>query len=138
MFPGWFIRFVGLMLSLTGLVYGQSSPPSCSSRTEVPRQSVSGTVSDATGARLTSATVHLTCGTRTYQARTDSSGHFTLSALEGDYRLQVDAAGFAPYTKTLAITSDIQNVDITLSVQNAITVFEAFGRKLVTLPATAR
>jgi iron complex outermembrane receptor protein len=82
------------------------------------RQTVSGNVFDSTGARITSATVRLECGTVSQQAHTDSGGHFTISAHEGQYRLQVEAAGFVVYTKAVNVGNEAQSTDIALAVQN--------------------
>ena len=79
---------------------------------------MSGTVSDTTGARITSAAVHIGCGTQVQQTSTDSAGHFTLTVREGAYRLQVEAAGFAAYTRDLNVNSGTSAADVTLSVQN--------------------
>jgi iron complex outermembrane recepter protein len=80
---------------------------------------MNGSVSDSTGARVTSATVHLDCGNRAEQARTDGSGHFSLTVPTGLYRLQVEAAGFSAYGKDLDLETSSQNIDVTLAVQNA-------------------
>jgi hypothetical protein len=112
--------WVGSMVSLAAV--GSAQPmqwPVCSSPAGVARTTVSGTVSDTTGARITSATVHIGCANRVQQARTDGSGHFTVTVSEGAYRLLVEAAGFAVYTKDLTAINSSSTADVTLAVQNA-------------------
>lgn len=120
MFHRSHVFLIGLMLSLAGIGYAQPvQTPSCSSSPGAARVTVSGTVSDATGARITSATVHLGCGTRVEQARTDAQGHYNLTVPEGTYRLLVEAAGFTAYTKDLNVGATSVSTDITLAVPNA-------------------
>jgi iron complex outermembrane receptor protein len=59
------------------------------------------------------------------QARTDGSGHFSVILPEGAYRLQVEAAGFAAYTKDLTLNPNSSTIEVTLAVQsssNTVTV----------------
>lgn len=93
--------------------------PACSSLTGASQVIVSGTVSDTTGARITSAAIRIGCGGHVQQARTDGNGHFSVTMLEGTYRLQVEAAGFAVYTKDLSLNANASTADVTLAVQNA-------------------
>jgi len=121
MFQHWRVFGISLMLSLAAAVApAQPTPwPACSSPAGAARVTINGTVSDATGARITSATVHIGCGSHMQQALTDGSGRFTLTMPEGEYRLQVEAAGFAIYTKDLNVSSHSSNADVTLAVQDA-------------------
>jgi iron complex outermembrane receptor protein len=52
------------------------------------------------------------------QARTDGNGRFSVSLPEGEYRLQVEAPGFAAYTKDLSFSANSSTADVRLSVQN--------------------
>ena len=120
MFLRWRIFLMILVLSFAVVGYAQlPQPPSCTSSPGSSKVTVSGTVSDSTGARITSATVHLMCGNQVQQARTDGQGHFTLTVPEASYRLQVEAAGFAVYTKDLTASANSPTADVTLTVQNA-------------------
>jgi iron complex outermembrane receptor protein len=120
MFLRWRIFLMILVLSFAVVGYAQlPQPPSCTSSPGSSKVTVSGTVSDSTVARITSATVHLMCGNQVQQARTDGQGHFTLTVPEGSYRLQVEAAGFAVYTKDLTASANSPTADVTLTVQNA-------------------
>lgn len=116
----WRIFGIGSALTLAAVSSAQKTQgPACGSTAGAARVTFSGTVSDATGARVTSATVHIGCGSYVQQAHTDGSGRFTLTMPEGQYHLQIQAAGFAGYTNDVSITSSTPNADITLAVQNA-------------------
>ncbi|SNT10834.1 iron complex outermembrane recepter protein [Granulicella rosea] len=120
MFLRWRIFLMILVLSFAAVGYAQlPQAASCTSFPGSLKVTVSGTVSDSTGARITSATVHLMCGNQVQQARTDGQGHFTLTVPEGSYRLQVEAAGFAAYTKDLTASAHSPTADVALTVQNA-------------------
>jgi len=117
----WRVFGTGLMLSLVAAV-GSAQPtqwPACSSSVGAVRITVNGTVSDATGARVTSATVRIGCENHVQQARTDASGHFALTVPQGEYRFEVQAAGFALFAKALNVNNNSSNADVTLAVQNA-------------------
>jgi iron complex outermembrane recepter protein len=114
------VFLMGSLLSLAGIGYAEPmQTPSCSSPAGASRVTVSGTISDSTGARVTLATVGLACGNHSQQAKTDGQGHFSLTVAEGAYRLQVEAAGFAIYTSDLTINTSSPTADVTLAVQNA-------------------
>jgi iron complex outermembrane receptor protein len=116
----WRIFLAGSVLSFAGTGYAQSmQTPSCISSAGVSRVTVSGTVSDSTGARITSATVRFGCGNHAQQAKTDGLGHYSLAIPQGAYRLQVDAAGFAVFTKDLTVNTGSPIADVMLAVQNA-------------------
>jgi len=120
MFLRWSIFLAGSVLSLTGMALAQPTQvPPCTPSTGASKVTVSGTVSDSTGARITSATVHLRCGNLVQQARTDGQGHFSLGVPEGSYRLQVEAPGFSLSTKDLTLSINAPTVDVTLAIENA-------------------
>jgi iron complex outermembrane recepter protein len=114
------VLLTGSMLSVAAVGYAQSTQmPSCTSAAGASRVTVSGTISDSTGARITSATVHLVCSNRSQQAQTDGQGHYSVAVPEGTYLLQVEAAGFAVYTRDLTINTSSPTADATLAVQSA-------------------
>jgi len=116
----WKVFLIGFAIAFSGVGHGQSTEaPPCPLSASASRVTISGSVSDSTGARVTSATIHADCGNRAEQARTDGSGHFSLTVPSGLYRLQVEAAGFAAYSKDISIEANSQNIDVTLAVQNA-------------------
>jgi hypothetical protein len=120
MFLIWRAFLIVSMLSFEGIGDAQTvQTPSCTSPAGASKVTVSGTVSDSTGARITSATVHVACGNHSQQAKTDGQGHYSVAVPEGTYLLQVEAAGFAIYTRDLSINTSSPTADATLAVQNA-------------------
>jgi iron complex outermembrane receptor protein len=118
-----FSRFLLAVLTLVqpAVFCAQTSSdlPPCTAHAGESRQTVSGNVSDSTGARITSALVHLECIGQGLQARTDSTGHFTIAAPQGEYRLRIEAAGFAIYKKSVTLVRQPQTLEIALTVPNA-------------------
>jgi iron complex outermembrane recepter protein len=93
--------------------------PPCTAQPGASRTTISGTITDPTGAAITSATIYIGCGTRVVQVRTDGSGHFNIAIPQGQYRLRAEAAGFAAGSKDLTVNANQSAADITLSVENA-------------------
>jgi len=121
MFLHWRVLWIGFLLSLAAAITSAQSAqwPVCNSPAGAARITVNGTVSDSSGARITSAAIHLGCGDHLQQARTDGAGHFTVVVPEGAYRLEVEAAGFSDYAKDLNINPSSATADVTLAIQNA-------------------
>ena len=110
-----------ILLTTSALALGQDQPPvpACQLSAGASHQVLSGTVTDKTGAVVTSANIQLRCGSHTYQARTNSEGRYTLTLPASDYLLRVKAVGFAPYRKQVALSDQPLTADISLAVQNA-------------------
>src|ERR1700744_2324502 len=70
--------------------YSQSSCPSSAD----PQVSLSGVVSDPTGATLRDAHVTLLCGDISAGATTDATGQYSVQLPAGTYKLSVAANGF--------------------------------------------
>jgi iron complex outermembrane recepter protein len=121
MFPGGRVVCVNLAFFLVEAVASAQAMewPGCDTPAGAVQIAVDGSISDNAGARVTSATVEIGCGNHVQQARTDGAGHFTLAVPEGNYRLQVEAAGFAAYTRNLSVHPGFATADVTLEVQNA-------------------
>jgi iron complex outermembrane receptor protein len=119
MFPGGRVLCLNLAFSLAATAAFAQEWPRCDSSAGAAQIAVSGSISDNAGARVTSATVEIGCGNHIQQARTDGAGHFILTVPEGHYCLQVQAAGFAAYTRDLSVHPGFSNADVTLAVQNA-------------------
>lgn len=120
MFPRWHIFVIGSALSFSSIGFAsQPQWPVCSgSGTEA---TVTGTVSDSSGARVTSATVQLGCGTKVHAVHTDATGQFRFNIPQGDYRLQVEAAGFVVYSKELNVNATSTNTEVKLDVRSSLT-----------------
>jgi iron complex outermembrane receptor protein len=112
---------IALSLFTSALAYGQDSPsiPACQPVAVASRQVLSGTVTDKTGAVVTSANIQLSCGNHNYRVHTNGEGRFMLSVPASGYLLRVDAAGFAAYWKQVALDGQPLTVEVPLAVQNA-------------------
>lgn len=74
-----------------------------------------GTVTDATGARISAASVTLLCDDKpAQQAHTDANGHYQFAQTTAACSLKVAAIGFSTVTRPIA---DLQDGNIVLSVQ---------------------
>ena len=85
-------------------------------------ETIKGTVTDANGASVAGAKVKIRnkVSANEFQTQTDSSGNFSFDGLtRGDYRVNVEAAGFSSSTKEIFIKENsMDNLEITLSVGN--------------------
>ena len=118
-------RFWALLLSV-GVLFSLSC---VSLQAQSTFGSISGTVTDSTGATVADAAVTLT-NAGTAEKRTQPSGgdgHFTfVNLFPGDYKVDVEKAGFKHFTRT-ALTVDVQqstHVDATLQVGDVTQVVE--------------
>jgi iron complex outermembrane receptor protein len=101
----------------------------CRADLSAPRQVLSGSVTDATGAPIVGATVAVRCGSLRLDARTTGDGTYRLSAPAGTYLIEVNAPGFAMTMQTLQLSAAEQR-DFTLetgSFSSIITVTESGG-----------
>jgi hypothetical protein len=84
---------------------------------------VRGTVTDATGAVVPGATVHLANSVTGFErtATTDSSGQFSISNVPfNPYRLEVSAKGFARLSQSILIRSSVgTNLNLALEIEGA-------------------
>jgi iron complex outermembrane recepter protein len=117
-------RRVAGIAFLSSLAFAASSAqsnqwPPCVTDNGGPKSQISGTITDPSGAVISSVNVSVGCGTRVVQARTDGAGIFRLTVPQGRYRLQAEAAGFSVYSQDLSVDDHSQAADITLAVQNA-------------------
>jgi iron complex outermembrane recepter protein len=118
MFGCWRVLVLGTTLFSSSVVWaGQAQFPPC--RPSGAEATLAGTVSDSSGARITSATVQVGCGTEVQRAHTDASGQFQFRVPQGEYGLRVEAAGFVAYSKALHVTSAAATSDVTLEIRSA-------------------
>ena len=78
---------------------------SCRPDLNAPRQTLSGKVTDATGAPLVGATIALRCGTFRQDARTTGDGTYRITAPAGSYLIEVEHAGFDEALETLQLSA---------------------------------
>jgi hypothetical protein len=73
---------------------------------------VSGTVTDATGAKVTGATIRLAHpGAPSLQTTTDSNGRFEIRAEPGEYLLETTAPGFVTDKLPVRLSAAIQSTE---------------------------
>jgi hypothetical protein len=92
---------------------------SCFAQSESQIASITGTITDVTGAVIPKSIVALepTSGS-VIQAITDNAGNFEISAPSGGYTLIASAQGFSRYKKTVHITATTRTVeDIQLTIK---------------------
>ena len=96
---------------------------------------VSGTVTDATGAIVPDATVSIANPVSGYSRTTksDSAGHYQFTNLPlNPYHLAISVAGFAPYTQDVDVRSFVPiSLKNSLAIGAASTVIEVTGSDLV-------
>ena len=96
---------------------------------------VSGTVTDATGAIVPDATVSIENPVSGYSRTTksDSAGHYQFTNLPlNPYHLAISVAGFAPYTQDVDVRSFVPiSLKNSLAIGAASTVIEVTGSDLV-------
>jgi TonB-dependent receptor len=98
---------------------------------QVNRGTISGTVTDSTGAVLPGALVELQ--QKGPSAVSDAQGHFLISnLLPGSYTLMVSYVGFAPFQTSVTVAAgQVAHVDATLTVEKqSQTVTVSAGREL--------
>jgi hypothetical protein len=105
-----------------------------------PRGSLRGTVQDATGARVVSAKIvaQLSGSSIRREAGSEDRGEFRLDdLLPGNYRITVDAAGFAPAQADVVIAvATVRDITVTMkpsSVQQTVKV-QAAASSITTQP----
>lgn len=73
-------------------------------------------VTDGTGAAIAGASVRLECGGYYRQVPADGEGRFLLSVPAGSYGIRVEATGFAPEVRTVALTAGMGMMAVRLGV----------------------
>ena len=124
---------VALVCLLPGIAVAQKAPvsfaDSCRPDPTAPRVSLTGKVSDPSGAPLVGANVALRCGSFRQDSRTTGDGTFRITAPAGSYLVEVNAPGFDMDMETLQLTKT-DSRDFTLQTgtySSIITVSEPGG-----------
>lgn len=102
----------GIFLPFFGVQSGRAQNPA-----SVPGI-IAGQVKDPSSAVVQNATVRVTGGGQTRDAATDSTGHFTLSVLPGEYSVSIAAPGFvdAVRPKTIVTAGETASFDVVLQI----------------------
>ena len=96
----------------------------CSVATSASQISLSGLISDPSGATLHDAVVTLSCGAIKLQATTDAMGRYSLQLVPGIYSLTVAAKGFTTKEQTLKVSVENNSQDLILNVAQANSTIE--------------
>ena len=106
-------------IAMTGVAQSQNSDNCSFSQTEAP-QSVTGVITDPSGAVIPSVTIQVSCGRLHEQAQTDRTGSYQLRLRPGDYQVTVTAPGFATISQTLSVSASETSapVDFKMKVGN--------------------
>ncbi|WP_419804846.1 carboxypeptidase regulatory-like domain-containing protein [Terriglobus sp.] len=106
-----------------------SSLCAAAAQTSVPATAtVSGTVADRSGAKITGALIHLENGSAKVDGRTDASGRFSVPLPPGLYRLAITAEGFEPYAResfTVSARTPLLAVTLLVASQNEVVTVQA-------------
>src|SRR5437588_499849 len=110
-----------LMLALTGVGYAQTT-----------YASITGTVTDATGAVVPGATVTATSLETNIKtsATANQDGNYTIAQLkEGTYTVRAEAAGFKSFVvdRVGLVARDVRRVDVKLQIGDVATSVEVAG-----------
>src|SRR5438128_4933705 len=125
---------ITLMCLMPTVAAAQKSEPvpyveSCRPNLGAPHGSLSGKVTDASGAPLVGASVALRCGKFRLDARTTGDGTYRVSAPAGSYLIEVNAPGFDMTAETVQLAQP-EHRDFTLQTgtfSSIITVNEPGG-----------
>jgi hypothetical protein len=93
--------------------------PSFAQQNSVVRGSLSGVVTDAGGAVVPNASIHVTGPQGNYDVKTDGAGRFLVGSLvPGDYTVRVEAPGFKAFVsdKNLVTAGSTSSLDVHLQV----------------------
>src|ERR1700744_5679934 len=93
---GFSVLFVACAMISVEVVHAQTADASgqCGVATSAAQVTLSGVVSDPSGAMLHDAQVTLSCGVIRIQATTDATGRYSVQLAPGTYSLTVAAKGF--------------------------------------------
>lgn len=122
---------LGILVSGSALAQVETAPAvdSCRPDLSAPRQTLSGSVVDSSGAPIAGATVALRCGSFRLDARSTSDGTYRITAPAGAYLIEVTAPGFEMTMQTLQL-SGAEERQFTLApgtFSSIITVTESGG-----------
>jgi hypothetical protein len=111
----------------TASASASSEPRIASCNTPGGAHALKGTVTDPTGAAISSASVVFLCGGEQKSVVTTAGGTFSLNLLPGNYQVRIAAPGFSQLSRDLALTGadPYQPVNFALALgtaQNTVTV----------------
>ncbi len=80
----------------------------CPTASDTRRGTISGTISDPSGARIANARVSVECGDFKAETRTEQDGTFSLSVPPGAMRVRIEAPGFSASSQSVVVETDVQ------------------------------
>ena len=120
----------GVATSLVAQIASPVPGDGCAVHSDRQTHTLTGSVVDASGARVPSATVKVSCGAYSRATQTDASGAYALQLVPGAYVLEVDAEGFAASRERVVFDSADGQRNITLAVgssNSSVTVSASIG-----------
>ncbi len=140
-----FARLPGLVLAVSfvislGLIsipaVGQAATEQACNTSSGELRTLSGTVSDKSGARVAGATVTAECGSVHEQVQTRADGSYALRLPPGRYQLRIEAVRFAPLSQQVSLafqtTQTEQNFVLNIAqVRSSVTVSAAPGYAVI-------
>jgi hypothetical protein len=115
----WRARCV-LLLSFTGSTVVLFSSKLLPAQSPPTTGTISGSVSDPSGARLPHALIHLQGPSLFRDITADGFGNFTIALPLGDYALSVAAPGFADFTTNISLSSTSTSVRLSVPLRIAV------------------
>ena len=117
------------------ILIGNFSSLACGAQTGTTSGTITGTVSDPTGAVLPRATVRIENPVSQYEqsVKTDSAGHFQFANVPyNSYHMTVTMAGFGSFVHDVAVRGTTPvNVPVTMTLGTAATTVQVNGEDLV-------
>ncbi len=94
------------------------APQTSTTHATSPARTLTGTVSDSSGARIPGATIHIAGATLKMDAQSDGAGRFSLMLPAGTYELTIAATGFEAYTSSITVAAGVTHpaIDARLAV----------------------
>src|SRR5690348_11071535 len=90
---------------------------------------VSGTVVDQNGSAIVGATIELSQSTHKTRVLTNEHGEFTVSLGPGAYDVEVNAAGFRSFVRTIDVEADgNKKIELVLEVESATAIVNVSDR----------
>jgi iron complex outermembrane receptor protein len=110
---------------------GRAAPVGCSAAAQDPMGTLSGTVSDISGAAISGASITVSCDSFQLTVTTDLTGAYSLSLPAGRYHVRVTAKDFTPAEREVVVSAGSPVVEwkptLTLAPVKATILVDAPG-----------
>jgi outer membrane receptor for ferrienterochelin and colicins len=105
-----------LLVLLSFAAFADSGDAVCSITAGSPEQTVTGTITDATGAPVPGALITAECAPFRRQVRSATNGTFSMAMPAGTLVVSVERAGFSPSWQRMTVAPDSAKLDVTLEI----------------------